>query len=305
MKLITFYSLSKPELTLSRASYPMKFKYSENVQVDIEIKENANGWELRMSEEINSAKLKVAESKSTYVENLQGEKIYLKVIDVSECNPIGSELPKNITNALTFLYDSKINMSIKISEAYLEPENEKEQKLLESFETKTIRQPGILTIQAGMSSPKFDASAILHLIPKTIGLEIYAQAISTNESLIQFRELWRVLESAFTLTDEKLCKTLSKFQPVMDVPLSYQSIKNLLVLRGRASHANSKKGANEARALRVECEENLSTLKNLVSIVIDHKSPWGNPSLEYSNAFVNNVRNSFNKIVHKIDQELG
>ena len=305
MKLITYYTLSKPEKTLARTTYPLKFSFPHPDRADFEINEIQSGLEIKMSETIDVTNLKIDLSKNIFKEGSDGEKNFQKVIDVTECKTLGLELPRAISDALTFLFDSRINMSIKVSEATLEPESKEEVENLKSFGTKIIRHRGVVTIEAGMVSKEFDTSAILHLLPKKLGLNIYSQALSSSDPLIQFRELWRVLESAFTLRDRDLCLALSRFSPVKEIPLKFEDLNKLKVIRGRASHAYSRKGAAEAEAIRIECEENLTSLKDLVSIVIDQKDPWGSPSLNHSNALVRYVRNSFSKITHKIDEEFG
>jgi len=94
----------------------------------------------------------------------------------------------------------------------------------------------------------------------------------------QFREFWRVLESAFTQKDKTLVKSLSKYKPAKDIGFDEEELKELLVLRGRASHAET--GAPDVELSRVEdlCDEKLPRLRSLVERVILTKKTWSAPS---------------------------
>jgi hypothetical protein len=57
------------------------------------------------------------------------------------------------------------------------------------------------------------------------------------------------------------------------------------VLRGRASHARSKRGIREVRAVTQECRAKLPRLKSLVERVIATKKTWGAPTIAFETLF--------------------
>ena len=91
----------------------------------------------------------------------------------------------------------------------------------------------------------------------------------------QFRELWRVLEAAFGRKDKNLLGRLDRYQPARDLEFKYAELEHLWILRGRASHAESRDGVDELVRVEQECARRLPRLKNLVERVISTEDSWG------------------------------
>jgi hypothetical protein len=93
----------------------------------------------------------------------------------------------------------------------------------------------------------------------------------------RFRELRR-LESAFQRTDRRLIELLSEYEPAQAIGFTSDELKELLMLRGRASHAQSKAGCREPSVVERECERRVPRRENLVERVLLTKQDWGSPS---------------------------
>ncbi len=94
---------------------------------------------------------------------------------------------------------------------------------------------------------------ITDLLPKRIGLRLYANAMKANLAVAQFREFWRVLEAAFGTRDYPLVTLLAKYEPAKKLGFDEAEMKQLLLLRGRASHAQSRAGIKELISVDQEC----------------------------------------------------
>jgi hypothetical protein len=109
-------------------------------------------------------------------------------------------------------------------------------------------------------------------------LRIYADALKLGTGAARFRELWRVLESAFNRQDDELVALLADYPPARAMAFSRDELKQLLVLRGKASHAASRAGVKQLLAVERECSHRLARLKNLAERVILTKRSWGYPT---------------------------
>ncbi len=110
-------------------------------------------------------------------------------------------------------------------------------------------------------------------------MRLYSDAVKLPLEVAQFRELWRVLESAFARSDDELVKLLTSYPPAQQLAFDDAELQDLLVLRGRASHAQSKAGVLELIAVERDCGKRLGRLKSLVERVILTKEHWGYPTV--------------------------
>ena len=114
------------------------------------------------------------------------------------------------------------------------------------------------------------------LLSKEVGLAIYSDALHISTEIGKFRELWKVLESAFGQKDTVLLRSLGKFTPAAELEFNAAELKNLHILRGRASHAESSAGLAEYKKISKEVAERLPRLKCLVEQILLTKQTWGN-----------------------------
>ena len=86
-----------------------------------------------------------------------------------------------------------------------------------------------------------------------------------------------MLESAFNVQGDKLVALLADYPPAQAMAFSRGELNQLLLLRGKASHAVSKAGVTQLLAVEWECSLRLTRLKNLAERVILTKRSWGYP----------------------------
>ena len=110
---------------------------------------------------------------------------------------------------------------------------------------------------------------------KEAGLAIYSVALLQQHDTGTYRELWRVLESAFGAQNAELLSYLREFVPAKQLGFNYDELNSLHILRGRASHTVSSAGMNEVIAVNREVSDKLPRLKCLVEQVLLTKQTWG------------------------------
>jgi hypothetical protein len=73
-------------------------------------------------------------------------------------------------------------------------------------------------------------------------------------------------------------RTLLRYPPPLELGFDNDELRALLILRGRASHAQSKAGVAELTAIESACHHKLPRLSNLAERVILTKKSWGHPT---------------------------
>lgn len=268
----TLKFLSKPPLGL-------------NVPLKIEIQEKV----FRI-EEFDENKLQA----SAFVEcSIDADSLYLRVgekpIDGSEPNreidvPERGELSHFLTvmvNIISFLIDVPLRISHRIGYDQLIAESEEDHLKLESLGTSQIYQHISMSMSVrSVSLSTLTDDALEKLFQKELGVALYRQALLLQEPIGAYREFWKILESAFGTKDNELIQLLSEYKPAIQLGFTQEELKKLLILRGRASHAESRSGINEHQFVNSQISKVLPRLKCLVEQVIVTKKTWGTPTLE-------------------------
>jgi hypothetical protein len=68
------------------------------------------------------------------------------------------------------------------------------------------------------SLSKATDNTITDLLPRRVGLRLYANAMKADLAVAQFRELWRILEAAFGKRDDELVARLANYEPARELP---------------------------------------------------------------------------------------
>jgi hypothetical protein len=199
-------------------------------------------------------------------------------IDVPEL-PLFSQKLAKISHLLSFLTDIPIRNAHRVFDT-LEPESTDDERLLKKFGTRdvAVRLDNLVGIRTFVLGELLDGH-ICELSKKESGLALYAQALLMNQASGRFRELWRVLESAFGKKDDDLLKCLIEFKATQELEFTARELKDLLILRGRVSHAESRKGLEEIARVNGKARDRIPRLKSLVERVILTKKTWGSMGL--------------------------
>jgi hypothetical protein len=194
-------------------------------------------------------------------------------------------LASTVVDAIAFIRDARLSLRRpdNVASNRLLPEAPGDRDLLAQAGTDAVASTlGVQWSVRTFGSVEITGDAIGVLLGRRSGLSLYADALHLDSPIAKYRELWKVLESAFGAKDRSLLKLLADFPPLMAMEVKESELKELWVLRGRASHAESKKGMDELAFVRRECSHRMTRLKNFVERVILTKEIWGVPSIGIS-----------------------
>jgi hypothetical protein len=191
-----------------------------------------------------------------------------------------AEFAHDVSNALTFLRDEHISLAGLMHYDVVIAETAKDERRLAELGTAEVWGGPTSAIAAFRTTEVPSSPLIGALLRNRAGLMIYADVVALHRPAARFRELWRVLESAFGCDGDELVESLVAYAPAVEMGFTLEHVKQLLVLRGRASHAASKPKASREEIARVnyETERRLPSLKSLVERVLLTKRSWGRPT---------------------------
>ena len=182
---------------------------------------------------------------------------------------------EDIVDGLSFLVDKPLQMRPQ-GRSRLVSETQKESELLAQIGSDEPFSATGARISMRTVSLEVNANNIQALLDgPRVGVRLYADALRLPLSTSKFRELWRVLESAFGQKDASLIQSLASFKPAVQLKFDESELNELLTLRGRASHAETKKPDVELTRVENLCQERLPRLFSLVERVILTKKTWG------------------------------
>jgi hypothetical protein len=181
----------------------------------------------------------------------------------------------DITAALTFLTDVPLKVNRPFPPADIVAESDEDQAALDAFGTSHVYVQGGVRPSIRTFNPVVGADAVRALIPKTVGLRLYADAIALSADVARYRELWQIFESAFGLQDDGLVDALASYQPAQELGFDRDELRELKTLRGKASHAASRGGLEEVLRVGEGVRQRVDRLKCLAERVIPTKKTWG------------------------------
>lgn len=181
----------------------------------------------------------------------------------------------DFTSTLTFLTDAPVAVNRLFGHSELVPEVEEDIAALASLGTRRVLEELATQLNTRTFGPIIDPQTIEALIPKTVGLRIYADAVALNADVPKYREFWRILESAFGLHGKRLVGALASYEPSKELGFDEKELSSLLVLRGQVSHAATRGGLGELLRVGGLASGHVGRLKCLAERVILTKQNWG------------------------------
>jgi hypothetical protein len=277
MFLRTVFTVTTSGRGLEAVELPLETSPEEGVTVILS--ESDRGLRLTVHRPVDASHIEaVVEGSGWHRDLANGKREPLPRLRLKGGIPVERVVADDFVHTLSFLTDVPLWLSRPQTEDAFVPDTDEDKALLKSFGTdqpfyETSAQVSIRTF-----SPVVDATTVTSLGGREPGLRLYADAIKLPTGVAQFRELWRVLESAFATTDRALVTRLTGYAPSKQLGFDESELEALLVLRGRASHAQSKAGTRELMDVDQECKRLVPRLKNLVERVILTKQSWGYPT---------------------------
>jgi hypothetical protein len=199
-------------------------------------------------------------------------------VDLMECGQIAHD----IASALTLLLDVPLAFARAGRGDHVVAETDQERQLLRGLGSNTL----CLDVRAerGTSaywSQTLTSEQITGVLGRSVGLRLYSDALHGTRPTSQFRDYWRVLESAFRAHEEALVDLLANYPPALELHFTRDELQGLLIIRNRASHANSRAGSGLREVIQIsrDCTNVLPRVKSLAKRVILTKKSWGYPAI--------------------------
>ena len=249
---------------------PLEFQHN-GWKVLVEGSSNPIQLQLRVEGRVNSASLELTRGPAS----LTGEPGQLG-IRVAEKGQAG-ELARDTADLLSLATGSAVSLSIKTP--LLLAENDDDRSLLESMGTTSVYRSLSAAIQARGLSFGLDEHTLTALLSRRVGLRIYADAQAVARPVAKFREYWRLLESAFAAKDRRLTSLLARYPPAIRLGWTDSRLRDMLILRGRASHAESRLAMRELIAVESAASEAIGRVRSLAEEVLMTKGTWGSRDL--------------------------
>jgi len=186
----------------------------------------------------------------------------------------------DLTTSLTFLTDAPLAVNRLLGQSELVPESEEDTATLAALGTRLVLEEMATHIATRTFGQVVASKTLEALIPKTVGLRIYSDAVSLHADVPKYREFWRVLESAFGLQGKELVAALASYAPAQELGFDSDELNALLVLRGQVSHAATRGGLAELLRVGGIATARVSRLKCLAERVILTKRKWGTRDCE-------------------------
>lgn len=277
MLLRTVYTVTPGSAGLHSIDLPLEIPLHAGVQASL--CEHQDGFRLLVDRSVDSSRIEVISESGWHRELPGGEREPLPRLRLADDEAPEHVLVDDVVGALSFLTDVPLSLSHPIQEDRFLPEDDEERKLLERYGTNQPHHETSVRVMSRTFSAKVDTEGVTALLGRSAGVRLYADAIKLTLDVAKLRELWRVLESAFGRSDDDLVQLLASYPPAQQLGFAPPELRDLLILRGRASHAQSKAGVDELIAVERECGQALPRLKNLAERVILTKRSWGYPTL--------------------------
>jgi hypothetical protein len=229
---------------------------------------------LEISAAIDSQTLSTRPDPLRYSIDDDGASSPLKAVVIPEAASLVQRAIDTVS-AISFLTGCGISGSRMLGEDRIVAESTHDEAVLDVLGSRT---PVIDVIpapeQQSFHVPTVRAGDVRALLPRH-GIRLFADALSSEVPVSRYRNLWLVLESAFGLDGRALISALAGFGPLRDLGVDEDELQQLLILRGRASHAASRAGVKELGDVEIEVLARLGRLQNIAERLILTKENWG------------------------------
>jgi hypothetical protein len=256
---------------------PLEIGLAESVWARLE--QGSSGLRLVVDRRVDRDALEVVPESGVFREHPGRSRAELPALRIRADERPEHVLAVDLLSAISFLSDVPLSVSRPIDEDRFVAEDEGDRETLADLGTDDVyNETGFTFATHTFGGVALTAERFSNLLRRRAGLRIYADALKLGTGAARFRELWRVLESAFNRQDDELVALLADYPPARAMAFSRDELKQLLVLRGKASHAASRAGVKQLLAVERECSHRLARLKNLAQRVILTKRSWGYPT---------------------------
>lgn len=272
MRLRVFYGLTPRGGGFPLAELPVVADFRDGARAELRRDSETGSIDLAVEVPVNSSRLRVELASGVRTE----EGAEIPMVEVLETG-IASVVARDAADAASFISRTPLSLFGKSDPPELLPEGEADERRLQELGTRTVLRrlggrPGV-----AMRLPLVGQN-ISALGERRSGIRLYANALQMGTDSGRMRELWRVLEAAFGEQGPRLVELVATCSAAQDLEFTRAELSELMVLRGRASHASSRAGAKEVAEVERAADEALQRVQALAEALIIRKVAWGTRS---------------------------
>lgn len=273
---VSSFSGQHTERVTAQAELPKTLSLSSDSKAHLDWLES--GIEILIEVKIDRDELVLSQDRTAFIRGENGDEFPVSCLRLKRPCREDSQVAQDLTVALSFFLEVPLKLHISGTSRLVAEDEADEQRLAELKCNELCRDLYARNITVTSQPAALTESQVVGILGRSPGLHIYSDALSSSIPSAQFRDYWRVLESAFGLIDDDLVDALSAYPPARDLHFDKEELRSILVLRGRASHAKSRKGLSELSEVNLQCADALPRLKSLAKRVILTKKSWGIPT---------------------------
>lgn len=273
------YSVRVQRVGRLELDLPMRVELSSDTWA-ILTQEDTDLLALEVSRRVRREQLSVVRESGWSRQANDGTQVPLPGIEIrDDASPEGVLVP-DLLAAISFLTDAVLNHASRVHLDRYVAENAEDERLLAEFGTDTPVSRSTVSVATRTFKMSVTPEAIAAVLERQVGVRLYADAVRSGFDPARFRDFWRLLESAFNAQGDQLVDLLADYPPAQEMGFDRDELEQLLVLRGRASHAATRPEASLRELVDVSssCARALPRLHNLAERVILTKQSWGHPT---------------------------
>lgn len=259
----------------AQAELPKTLRLSSDSKARLDWLES--GIKILIEVKIDRDEFVLSQDRTAFHKRKDGEELPVPCLRLKHPCREDFQVSQDLTVALSFFLEVPLRLYTSGTSRLVAEDEADERRLTELGCNELCRDLHARSITVTSHPAVLTESQIVGVLSRAPGLRIYSDALISSVPSAQFRDYWRVLESAFGLIDEDLVAALAAYPPALELNFGKEELRSLLVLRGRASHAKSRKGLDELAEVNRQCEDTLLRLKSLAKRVILTKKSWGLP----------------------------
>lgn len=265
-----------PEIPL-----PLEVELPGGGRATLTQRQHPGDYVLTIEQPVVRSGLELVRNTRAYRLTESGEKVEVPKVRVAPHAVSGEYDAEDVFDALSLLTDAPFTRYSSFDAPdELVPESADDVELLDAnFGTREVYQVLGATIHGRTFYEAVTPELVAALLPRRAGLQLYAETLHLATPQARYRDFWRILESAFASADRPLLELLAQFPPLLEIDVTFDELRTLHAYRGRASHAQSRRGVSELRHVRTFTSEHEGRLKCIAERVLMTKKEWGSRSL--------------------------
>jgi hypothetical protein len=260
-------------LDSTHARFVLPMHLSGEAGVECVLDAVAEGYELIVDQPVAASALRGGQ----YRTSLSGTPGRRYVVVGQELQDVVHVLVQDIASALSFITDHR-RSPLRGRRPKFIAETPADEHVLAALGSDEPYMAGLSVAVGRTFLAEVDDDFMKRVLDRRIGLRLYAQSLRSDYEVAKYRDLWRVLESAFGRQGTGLVNDLAEYAPAHELGFDNAELEVLKALRDRASHAQMRGGLAEFNRVEADCGAKLSRLKSLVERVLLTKQDWGRGS---------------------------